>query len=756
MFVAWGNLGTMCMRMSKRSVFSVAWLLILAGSLLFGPGCEPREENQVPSSAPEPATGPLQSELPPDPHAAQVAQICELIVQGDFEAARQRLQDPSAELSGQLGQVAGLLDTYDTILQQRQAFRAEKLQEHMADLDELAAKIGTDPIDVNDIGNVLGVVIKARENADETKKREILGKPLVQRVIETGRTRGDRLESEGRWVDAYAQCYYWLNALDEDNAEYKNRVEELIEKAAVEMALKDDSCGDKSIERHEGIRPVMFQRAVDALDFQYVTEPDFGVMAREALARCRILSDVLRNSRDKLAFQVDDPDNHERWLAGIQTFEADIADPLKSVSKQKLLLVFDEVLELNSATLALPKEIVVGQFAEAALSALDPFTMLVWPWNVRDFEKNMRQEFYGIGVEISKATGVLKVSSLLPDTPAFRSGLDADDTIVAVDGEPTDKMTIFCAVSKITGPKGTTVTLTVKHAVTGEVEDIKIRRDKIVVPPIRGWRRIEDGQWDYMLDATGEIGYVRVTTFTENTVPDLNHALRDLEAQGLAGLILDLRFNSGGYLTSASELVDLFVDEGIIVTSRPRPGRGWPDEKRARKNDTHPDYPLVVLTNEQSASASEIVAGALQDPLYDRATLVGGRTYGKGSVQVVVQYTGGGSQLKMTMAYYHLPSGQQVKNRYIMEKQGRKDWGIAPDVEVDLSLGELGRMIDTQRDNEVLVKADHDNTSDPVVRHSIEETLESDPQLAVGLVVLRAKILERDLRVPTAKVSRTR
>lgn len=733
---------------AKRSVFAVAGLLvpvILAAGLLFGPGCEPREDHQTGPSAPPTTDQRAERTVPFDPQAARAARVCAMIEEGRFDAARQALANASEPLDGPLAQAAALLEGQDRVEEQRQAFRDKTLQEELAELDRLRTEIGTEPMDVNDLGEVIGVVIKAREHADETRAAQILQDSFVQRVIEAARRHGDRLDAEGRWVDAYAQCYYWLNALDEDDPEYKARTEALIEKAGVEMALKDDSCGDTSVERHEGIRPVMFQRAVDALDFQYVTEPDFAAMARQALARCRILSEVLRRSQDTLAFHVDDPDLHQRWLAGIDTFEAELGDAGQHVSKQKLLMVFDEVLSLNAATLGLPQEIVVAQFAEAALAALDPFTMLVWPWNVRDFEKNMKQEFYGIGVEISKATGVLKVSSLLPDTPAYRSGLDADDIILAVDGEPTDKMTIFCAVSKITGPKGTTVTLTVKHAVSGEEEDITIRRDKIVVPPLRGWRRTQDGAWEYMLDPDDKIGYVRVTTFTENTVPDLDGVLRELEAQGLEGLILDLRFNSGGYLVSAAEVVDLFVDEGVIVTSRPRPGRGWPDEKRARQSDTHPDYPLVVLINEQSASASEIVAGALQDPVFNRATLVGSRTYGKGSVQVVVQYTGGGSQLKMTMAYYHLPSGQPVKNRYLMEKEGRTDWGIAPDVPVDLTISELRRMIDVQRENEVLVKADHDNASDPVVRHSLDETLESDPQLATALVVTRSKILQRRL-----------
>jgi carboxyl-terminal processing protease len=159
---------------------------------------------------------------------------------------------------------------------------------------------------------------------------------------------------------------------------------------------------------------------------------------------------------------------------------------------------------------------------------------------------------------------------------------------------------------------------------------------------------------------------------------------------------------------------------------------------------------LVILINEGSASASEIVAGALQDPRHNRATLVGERSYGKGSVQVVTPYTGGGSQLKYTVAYYHLPSDQQVKNRYQMEKLGRKDWGIAPDVEVVTNTAELREMLQMQRDNDVLVQADHDESSAPTKRSSLAQTLDSDPQLAIGLLVLQAKLVHggRELVFP--------
>jgi carboxyl-terminal processing protease len=160
---------------------------------------------------------------------------------------------------------------------------------------------------------------------------------------------------------------------------------------------------------------------------------------------------------------------------------------------------------------------------------------------------------------------------------------------------------------------------------------------------------------------------------------------------------------------------------------------------------------LVVLVNSLSASASEIVAGALQDPKYKRAIIIGERTHGKGSVQAITYRPGGGAQLKYTMAYYHLPSGQRVESRTDMEKLGRKDWGIGPDIEIELTGDELTEMRKVQRDNEVLVKADHDLEAAPLKKHTIEETLASDPQLTVALLVIRTKLLEQGRMVAVVK-----
>ena len=178
----------------------------------------------------------------------------------------------------------------------------------------------------------------------------------------------------------------------------------------------------------------------------------------------------------------------------------------------------------------------------------------------------------------------------------------------------------------------------------------------------------------------------------------------------------------------------------MIVKSQPR--WGISTYEAAHKRGTHPEYPLVVLINQHSASASEIVAGALQDEKYRRATLVGQRTYGKGSVQTITQFPGDGSQFKYTMAYYHLPSDQRVKNRYVMEKEGRKDWGIAPDVEVKLRSDEQRKIYEVYGTNEVLAKNDRNGVSKSLKRYSLAETLDADSQLSIGLLVLKAKMIQ--------------
>jgi carboxyl-terminal processing protease len=674
--------------------------------------------------------------------------VVERISTGDFAGAEEFCKSPDSQTGPQITQLTGILARYDDVQKKREQKRLGVIEEQQKELAKQRAKIQSDTVEPNDIDVTLAAVIRLRDDSPASEKDAILQEKVVQKVIQKAEQIALQDEKEGRWVDAYAHYYYWMTRLYENDKSYEEHAEQLTEMASIELSLKKSDCGETAMERYEGIEPLMFMRALQVLEVNYVNNIDYVQMCERAIRRCRLLGRVLVDSKEELAWKTD-PNRLADWTAQMNALESQMKQDAGPKTMRDIAVCFDQVMEINRKTLQLPQAVVIAHFAESALSAMDPFTNIVWPWDVRDFEKSMTQQFSGIGVEISKETGVLKIASLLPDTPAYRAGLDANDEILAVNGEPTEKLSIFCAVEKITGPKGTKVTLTMRRPSMAKTWDVTIVRDRIAVQPLRGWQRKADGQWDWMVDTANQVGYIRLTTFTETSASDLDEILTRLEKEGLNGLILDLRYNPGGYLNSAAEVADLFIREGVIVKSSPR--HGLATYEIAHEKGTHPDYPLVILINESSASASEIVAGALQDPKYRRATLVGQRSYGKGSVQVVSPYTGGNSQLKYTVAYYHLPSDQQVKNRYQMEKQGRKDWGVAPDVEVKMSISELREMLDKQRDNDVLVQAGHDESKAPTKRSSLQQTLDSDPQLATALLVVQSKMIRngRTLQLPS-------
>lgn len=696
----------------------------------------------------QPAAIEVSETKPADPSIVKAA--CDLVYQGQFGAAGELIKQADPSQSHALGGLSEIVTEYGDLGKRRQSAREAAYAEKLAELDKF--RVEADTNEVNDISEILSVIANVREFADEQQRDALLSDTFVKQVFQMAIDKAAKFESEGDWFDAYISCYSWLQSIDKDNEAYSDYAEQLLEKANIVGSFRDSSCETRE-ERYAGIKKEMFIQAVEALRFNYVSPIDYRQMAIKALERCKLLVEVVNSSsvvRDALGEQQGVMLDTE-YDAKLSAWSAALGAVLDAVrqspmmSKDKFIDIYEEVLSLNMTTLELPTGVLIAHFVEAALSALDPYTIMVWPRQVQDFEKVMTNEFTGIGIEISKQKGLLTVMSLLPDTPAYNSGLDAGDVIEEVDGIETKEMTLSCAVKNITGPAGTEVTLTIGRAGEQERFDITITRARIIVPTIRGWQRTEAGHWLYMIDDRDKIGYVRVTSFSERTASDLERVLDELESKGLRGLILDLRFNTGGILNAAVEVADKFLREGMIVITRPK---SWiaSTYKSARRAGTHPDYPLVVLINRYSASASEIVAGALADKTHNRAILVGERSHGKGSVQGIVQYPKVGAQLKYTMAYYHLPSGQRVESRDEMEKQGRDDWGVGPNIEVKLRSDETKKMFDVQRDNDVLVKADHDEALVPLKRHTVEETLAADPQLAVSVLVIKTKLIEAGLQ----------
>lgn len=407
------------------------------------------------------------------------------------------------------------------------------------------------------------------------------------------------------------------------------------------------------------------------------------------------------------------------------------------------------------------------------LSTLDdPYTEYIPPARQDEFDKVMRGEFVGIGAEIRMTeAGWLEITSPMDDSPALLAGLQAGDLIVAVDGVSTWQRDINRIMESLTGRPGTEVRITVERAtdagaipesaldatVAGETQvseraagepggpgqpplvapgpaedarrfDLVITRDRIRTQTVRGLHR--DGQdWLWMVDPSRGIAYVRISQFTGDTAARLPVLLGGLREQGMIALVLDLRRNAGGSMEAAIVVSNLFLESGEIVSTEGR--RRERATVMAQPAGTLPDFPVAVLVDRGSASASEIVAGALRDN--GRAIVVGERTFGKGLVQAIVPLPSGNGQLKITEADYFLPSGRSLHRH-----EDSEVWGVdpTPGFEVRLTEDEFVTLWDIRREEEVLRPgrdAEPDLWSDP---ERIRERLQ-DPQLATAVRALQ-------------------
>ncbi|PSR16636.1 peptidase S41 [filamentous cyanobacterium CCP3] len=300
-----------------------------------------------------------------------------------------------------------------------------------------------------------------------------------------------------------------------------------------------------------------------------------------------------------------------------------------------------------------------GAIREMLEQLEDPYTRFMDPEEFRSMQIDTSGELTGVGIQISQdeETKDIVVVAPIEDTPAFEAGIRSQDVILAIDGESTEGMELNDAVSRIRGTVGSEVTLTIRR---GEQElEVPITRARIEIHPVR---------YNVQAGPEGEVGYIRLTQFSANAAEEMSEAIEDLESQGVTGYILDLRSNPGGLLYSSIDIARMWLDDGIIVSTVNR--QGVVDEETANSRALT-DKPLVVLVDGGSASASEILSGALKDN--DRALLVGTRTFGKGLVQSV-RSLGDGSGVAITVAKYLTPAGTDINKH-----------GIDPDVSVELT-----------------------------------------------------------------------
>jgi carboxyl-terminal processing protease len=337
------------------------------------------------------------------------------------------------------------------------------------------------------------------------------------------------------------------------------------------------------------------------------------------------------------------------------------------------------------------------------------------------FNEHVGGQFTGIGAEIDIYENRLRIVSPLDNSPAWNSGVLPGDIVLEIDGKDTYGVDIYEAMRQLKGKAGTDVTIKVRHR-TGEVQTITITRDTIKVDSVRGYRRNPGNGYDYMLDAQRKIAYLRMTQFGDTSLQEVRDTLERLKSQGMRALILDLRNNGGGLLDGAAGISDLFLTGGKTIVSTK--GKGTATETLVSSDDTMlPDLPLVVLINENSASASEIVAGAMIDN--DRALLVGSRTYGKGSVQQLLPLADQTAAIKLTTAYWYLPSGKMIHR-----KENAERWGVdpSPGCFVPVDDEQLRAMLTKRRDSEL--EDPYAKLEGPVTPQWLREEMLDDPMAA--------------------------
>lgn len=305
------------------------------------------------------------------------------------------------------------------------------------------------------------------------------------------------------------------------------------------------------------------------------------------------------------------------------------------------------------------KKLIYGAI-NGMLSSLDPHSSFMPPDTYKELKLDTKGEFGGLGIEISIKDGILTVISPIEDTPAYRAGLKSGDQILKIDEKYTKDMSIMDAVKRMRGTKGTKVTLTIMRDGFEKPKEFPLTRDIIQIKSVK-FKMLDDGY-----------GYVRIAQFQEKTSDDLQRALASLNESSkgkLRGLVLDLRNDPGGLLEQAVKVSETFLDEGKMIVYTEGREKDSQMKFTSRKGDKQPNYPMVVLINSGSASASEIVAGALQD--HKRAVVMGVQSFGKGSVQTIIPLSDN-SGLRLTTAKYFTPSGRSIQAK-----------GITPDITVD-------------------------------------------------------------------------
>jgi len=594
---------------------------------------------------------------------------------------------------------------------QRNVQRREAYDEAMAKLQE--------HVDAGETEKALIAAVKSHGLADDPSL--LLGGPRVVELVSRAIKEAQNAEQDDNWLDALA-LYRALDLLFEEKNTYQDNVdqasshvrvlqmyapkllEEFYDRRAIRNGEDAPEKNDDPVEledwqsRLKGIKIQMLRQTLSVASRRHIDMQGYTPMIRGAVDAMIIICDTKGLEESFPSFE--NQTNLKLFRDYLARLSVSLQEPGKSVNLVEARTIIDRIMKTNEQTLALPEEVIVFEMTQGITGTLDDFSSVIWPQELETFSRSTQGKFYGIGVQISRRDGRLLVVSPLENTPAMRQGLKAGDIIAQVDGKKTSTWTLNRAVQEITGPKGTQVSLGIERAGEPELLEYNITRDEIVIESIRGWSHKTEGGWNYWVDEDNRIGYIRLSQFIPQSADDMDAAIEQMQKDGpINGLILDLRFNPGGLLSSAIDVSDRFIMEGPIVSTVDGQGKHTAPNK-AHRLQTYPEFPMAVLINQGSASASEIVSGAIQD--YHRATIIGTRSFGKGSVQDLFPLSNQGeAYLKLTTQYYMLPL-----KRIIHRKPNATIWGIEPDLEVQMTTRQIADALQLRQEADIIRDSD--------------------------------------------------
>jgi len=507
----------------------------------------------------------------------------------------------------------------------------------------------------------------------------------------------------------------------------------------------NEQASDNWIERVDGIDKNMVVRSLDIATSEHINNISWEELLKGGLDAVYVLGNVPVIAETFEHIKNDEA--REQWIDAIDSEYENYTEYLNHFpGKRVLIQTLNRILDANERTIQLPEGVLLREFGDGAMSKLDKYSGIIWPDESRRFEQQTEGRFVGVGVVIKENNkGEIMVVNPIEGAPAYYGGVQPDDVISAVNGNSSSGWSLNDAVDRITGPKGTTVTLTLKRQGLDSPFDLTLTRDSIKLHSVQGWWKEgldEDGQpnWNWYVDEENKIGYIKLTGFSEESYSDMLSAVREMQKDGQPnGLILDLRYNPGGLLPTARRIANLFVSSGTIVSGENADGEEL-FRMRALPNRAYlSDWPVVILINQGSASASEIVSGCVQ--AHDAGIIVGQRSWGKGSVQTVHQISRE-ANVKLTTQYYRLPSadGGETPGRLVHKRRGSNDWGVVPDVEVRMSPDQITKSNEL-RQNADLILVEDEEAERPDINDLI--TLGLDPQLETALLILRANALSR-------------